>query len=225
MLNFTLSPDILRPFVPQGVKLDTFEDRHYVSIVGFQMLGTRVRGLSIPYHVNFEELNLRFYVKREVDGVVRRGVTFIKEIVPRRAIAWAARRFYNENYVCMPMRHDHRFDGANPQSLRYGWQHAGQWEHLAVNTAGESYLPDENSEETFITEHYWGYAAQADGSTLEYQVEHPRWQVWQATDVDYDSDVGKLYGEGFAEALRQPPTSAFVADGSEVKVRVGMPAG
>jgi uncharacterized protein len=144
-------------------------------------------------------------------------------IVPRAAIAWAARRFYNENYVSMPMRHAHRFEGSAVRSLRYEWQHARRWEHLAVRTTGEASLADDDSEETFITEHYWGYAAQADGGTLEYQVEHPRWQVWQATDVDYESDVSGLYGEGFAEALSGPPTSAFVADGSAVQVRVGVP--
>ena len=147
---------------------------------------------------------------------MRRGVVFVKEIVPRRAIARVARVVYNENYVALPMRH-----AVDDVSARYEWRFEGAWNRLALSGLGDWRIQDPASEAAFITEHYWGYAVQRDGSTLEYQVEHPRWRVAQATAVELVCDVGRLYGDGFAQALSREPASAFLADGSAIVVRRG----
>ncbi|WP_211341538.1 hypothetical protein [Myceligenerans xiligouense] len=52
-------------------------------------------------------------------------------------------------------------------------------------------------------------------------MEHPRWNVWQATDARLTCDVAHVYGPRFTAALNAPPVSAFVADGSPVTVRAG----
>ena len=216
LLNYEIDPDVLRPYAPAGTEIDLWDGRCFVSVVGFRFLNTRVLGAPIPFHRNFLEVNLRFYVRREVRGEIRRGVVFIKEIVPRRAIAWVARVLYNENYVALPMRHE-----VNGDSARYEWRFEGTWNGLSLATRGDWNIPDPESEAAFITEHYWGYAVQRDGSTLEYQVEHPRWRVAQAEDVELVCDVGRLYGDEFAEALSREPASAFLADGSEILVQRG----
>ena len=64
MLNFEIDPQRLAPLVPTGTELDFHEGRTFVSIVGFVFRDTRVRGWAIPRHRDFEELNLRFYVRR-----------------------------------------------------------------------------------------------------------------------------------------------------------------
>ena len=218
MLNYEVDPAILRSRVPAATELDTRHGRTFVSVVGFRFLETRVLGIPIPFHRNFDEVNLRFYVRREHPDGLRRGVVFIKEVVPRAAIAWVARNVYNENYVALPMRHHI----ALPQ-VSYEWNHAATWSRLAVTCSGEAFLPDEDSEETFITEHYWGYALQQDGATLEYQVEHPRWNVWRSSTSSLDGDVDRLYGSELGSFLKGKPSSAFVADGSTVVVRKPVP--
>jgi uncharacterized protein YqjF (DUF2071 family) len=220
MANWQVDPAILRDLVPPGTALGLWRGQCFVSVVGFQFLDTRVRGMPIPFHRDFEEVNLRFYVERLVDGAARRGVVFIKEIVPRRAIAWIANRLYNEKYVALPMSHDHHLT-SSPRTVAYSWQYHGKPSRLGVTLEGEAYLPDPDSEEAFITEHYWGYTAQRDGSTLEYQVEHPRWNVWKGTNPELVCDVAALYGPRFASALAGPPSSCFVADGSDIVVRRG----
>ena len=149
MLSYEVDPTILRGLVPSGTELDLWNGRCFASIVGFQFLDTRVLGIAVPLHRDFEEVNLRFYVNREVDGELRRGVVFIKEIVPRRMLAWVANALYNEKYVALPMSHDDRI--GSTCSLAYGWRHNGGWGRLAVQVDGESKLPDESSEEAFIT--------------------------------------------------------------------------
>ena len=217
LVNYEVEPDVLTPYVPAGTEIDLWESRCYVSVVGLRFLKTKLLGVPIPFHRDFPEVNLRFYVRREVDREVRRGVVFIKEIVPRHAVTWVARSIYNENYVTLPMREEIEVD-----SFRYEWRFRGTWNRLEVKTRGEWSVPDLDSEASFVAEHYWGYAAQRDSSTLEYEVEHPRWRMAQADEVEYECDVASLYGEEFVDVLSREPVSAFMAEGSAVVVRRGV---
>lgn len=221
MLQWEVEPDVLRPFVPRGTELDSWQDRTLVSLVGFRFLQTRVMGASIPFHRSFDEVNLRFYVRRRSADGWRRAVVFLREIVPRRAIAAVARLWYNEPYIALPMRHVIALNGAAEGAtgrVRYEWRHLGRWAHLEVETEGVPARPPAGSEGEFISEHYWGYTSQHDGGCLEYQVTHVPWRVWAVRRASLDCDVERLYGAAFAGFLGVPPCSAFLADGSPVAV-------
>ena len=225
MLNYEVEPALLAPLLPVGTELDQWQGHTLVSLVGFQFLHTRVLGLPLPWHRHFDEVNLRFYVRRMTPAGPRRGVVFVKEIVPRRAIAWVARWVYNENYVALPMRHTLALPAPATYAaghVTYAWHAQQRWQHLSVQVQGPAFLPDVETEETFITEHYWGYARQRDGTTVEYQVEHPRWAVWHGHQARLDCAVAELYGAPFTPFLTALPRSAFVATGSAVVVRRGM---
>jgi uncharacterized protein YqjF (DUF2071 family) len=221
MLSYEIEPAVLAPFVPRGTELDSWNGKTFASVVGFMFLQTRVFGVPIPFHRNFEEVNLRFYVRRKAVDGWRRGVVFIKEIVPRTAIALVARRFYNEPYISLPMAH--RIDGAEAsvKSAEYSWHFAGKINRLKLTTSTTPLISAEGSEAEYITEHYWGYNSQRDGSTLEYKVEHPRWRVYETSDAKLECDVAGLYGVSFRENLNGKPFSAFLAEGSRVTVYQG----
>lgn len=226
MLNYLIDPALLSPHVPAGTELDLGDGKAFVSVVGFLFLNTRVRGIPIPFHRHFEEVNLRFYVRRRTAAGWRRGVVFIRELVPRRAIAWTARTFYHEPYLALPMSHHLETSPPPPDEIKsaaYFWRFHGQQNFVKLTTRGGAPPLRENSEAEFITEHYWGYTAQRDGSTLEYQVEHPRWRVWEAQTAALQCDIAGLYGAKFCPALEAPPASAFLAEGSAVKVYQGVP--
>jgi|SRR5437868_795067 len=220
MLNYAVEPGLLEAHVPPGTTLDTYQGKAYVSIVGFLFLKTKAWGVSVPFHTDFEEINLRFYVRRFADGDWRRGVVFIKEIVPRQAIAGLARLLYNENYVALPMAHEVDVQDSGIR-VEYRWEHGGRWHVLKASGEGRLKPVQPGSLEEFITEHYWGYVLQKDGGAMEYQVEHPRWNIWRAQDVSLDCDIASLCGEKFAPFLREKPSSAFIADGSAVTVYRG----
>lgn len=226
MFNYAIDPAALAPLVPRGTVLDLWNGQALVSLVAFMFVRTRVLRLAIPWHCNFEELNLRFYVRHESKcGESRRGVVFIKEIVPRWAIATVARVLYGENYVSMPMRHNLELAGSTLRlggAAEYGWRLNGRWNTLRAVTDGVAAPAIIGSEEEFITEHYWGYARQRDGGCCQYAVEHPRWNVWRVREPFLDCDAAALYGPAFGEALARPPRSAFVADGSDIAVRFGV---
>lgn len=220
LLNYEVDPGLLQRFVPAGTELDSWDGKTFVSLVGFRFLKTRVMGLPIPFHQDFEEVNLRFYVRRREGSELRRGVAFIREIVPRHAVAAIARTLYNENYVALPMSHSIADDGAKID-VEYAWQLGGEWTTINLRVSGEPQLLVEGSEEQFIAEHYWGYAAQRDGRTMEYRVDHPSWRVWTARNAAFSGDMEELYGAELAALLRNPPSSAFLAEGSAVTVYRG----
>jgi uncharacterized protein YqjF (DUF2071 family) len=223
MLNFEVSASVLQPFVPAGTELDSYDGRVFISLVGFLFANTRLRGVPIPAHRTFEEVNLRIYVRRELPGETRRAVTFIHELVPRYLIAAVARYLYNEPYRSLPMRH--AFGGVGPTGapdfVEYAWSGSGQWQSLRLVPTGDRAIAAPGSEEEFITEHYWGYTKQRDGSTVEYRVTHPRWHIWQVRDAILTGDLTWLYGPELAQVLAGKPTSAFLANGSAVAV--GLP--
>jgi uncharacterized protein len=225
MLNYEIDPDLVAPYVPRGCEVDLHQGRTFVSLVGFRFLDTRVLGFSIPGHREFEEVNLRLYVKRETKEGTRRGVTFLRELAPRRAVCLVARWFYNEPYWTVPMQSRlsgftqdwENAPGAAPE-VEYGWNCQGRPYRLHAATAGKPQTLIDGTEEHFIAEHYWGYGRQRDGSTLEYQVEHPSWNIWQVDRYDVQGDWTALYGPPWDKALQQRPSSVFVAQGSEVEV-------
>jgi len=222
LLNYECPEELLLPLVPEGTTLDPWTGVPLVSLVGFLFRETRVLGVGIPWHRNFEEVNLRFYVRRKTpDGELRRAVVFVRELVPRRAIATVARVVYNEPYLSVPMQHRVSLDPEAGGSLEYSWRHRGTPFALRGKVHGPATLGEPGSEAEFITEHYWGYTRQRDGGTMEYQVEHPRWRLWSAESAEFSGASSGLYGAEFAEVLGRPPRSAFVALGSEVAVHHG----
>lgn len=220
MLNYRVSPSLLYPLVPPGTELDLWNGVAYISVVGFKFQHTRVLGIPIPFHVNFEEVNLRFYVRRQSDGIVRRGVTFIRELVPRAAIAAIARLSYNEPYIALPMRHHIRESGTSdaPVHVEYQWKRVTGWAGFRLATEGRKQPIRPDSEEEFITQHYWGYTTQKDGSSVEYEVRHPAWNVWKAQQASIDLNAIDAFPPQFSEALSRAPDNAFLADGSPATI-------
>ncbi len=218
LLNYEVDPAILQKFVPAGTELDSFAGKTYVSLVGFRFCRTKLLGvLPIPFHSEFEEINLRFYVKRSEGNEIRRGVVFIAEIVPKQAIALTARWFYGENYVRRPMAHRVLTHGSNME-VEFSWGAETQRCKLQAQARGAPMPSSEGSLEQFITEHYWGYSRQPDGGTVEYHVSHVPWRVWSTTHAEFSGDTCGLYGRELSELLKQAPASAFIADGSPVQV-------
>lgn len=219
LLNYECPRALLEPLVPAGTELDMWGGHTLISLVGFRFADTRLLGVPVPFHRTFEEVNLRFYVRRA--GADRqRAVVFVRELVPRWAIATVARRMYNEPYLNVPMRHRCSLTPSNGE-VCYGWTYGGAEFELGarVNGAAQPLVP--GSEEEFITEHYWGYTRQRDGGTLEYRVEHPPWRVWNATESWFTGPAAALYGADLGAVVSGSPRSAFVAVGSPVSVHHG----
>lgn len=224
MFNVPVDPVLLAPLIPSGTELDRWQGDALISLVGFRFLSTRLRGIAIPCHSHFDEVNLRFYVRRKVGDVWRRGVVFIKEIVPLPMVSFVARRVYGENYVTRRMRHTIQppaDNGSEPGRLEYAWQDRGAWLKLAAEISGPLTELSPGTAADFILEHYWGYTSHADGSASEYAVEHPRWRIWPTVYGTFTGDPTSLYGADFAAALKQPPQSIIAAEGSAVTVRKG----
>lgn len=219
MANYAVDPQLLAPYLPYKTELDLWQDTCYVSLVGFMFTHTRLLGIKIPLHTHFEEVNLRFYVRYKHTEGWRRGVVFIKEIVPRPALTFVANTIYKENYQTMPMKHVWKKDG-DVQSVEYRWK-KNKWNMLRIETSviPEPIVP--GSEEEFITEHYWGYARITANRTTEYEVVHPRWEVYPTFKHEIDVDFEGTYGTSFSFLNSCMPSSVFLAEGSAIAVKTG----
>lgn len=221
LLNWVCPRPMLEPLVPAGTVLDDWQGRTLISLVGFMFRDTRVLGVPVPGHRTFEEVNLRFYVRRYVDGELRRAVVFVRELVPRRAIAGVARWLYNEPYRAVPMAHSVTLDRRSGGHAEYSWRFRGEDFRLRASGSGPARPLEPGTKAEFVTEHYWGYTRQRDGGTLEYRVEHPSWDVWEPDAFEFEGDAGALYGPAFGEVLSVAPDSAHIAVGSRVTVFSG----
>ena len=216
MANYEVDPSWLLQRVPAGTELDLHDGKCFVSLVGFMFLDTRVMDFLIPFHVNFEEVNLRFYVRRETETEVRRGVVFIKEIVPRAAIAAVARTLYGEPYERWKMS-----NFRDDERVRYSWEKGKLDCTLSVKRGPSLGVPSKDSHGEFIIEHYWGYTKRGGHRTDEYKVEHPKWELFATETPRIGVDFGSTYGDEFSFLNHQEPYSVLLAEGSEIAVYKG----
>ena len=220
MANYAVDPKLLQKYLPCHTELDAYNGVHCVSLVGFLFSNTRVKGMAVPFHTNFEEVNLRFYVRYKEDTIWKRGVVFIKELVPKRMISFVANRFYGEKYATHKMKHVWDYEG-DDLKIEYHWKVRNEWNYLKAIAAKEPTILVKDSEEEFITEHYWGYTFVSNTCTGVYEVAHPSWRIHKVKSYDIYCDAAALYGEVFKEALAQEPKSVFLAEGSPIKVMGG----
>jgi uncharacterized protein YqjF (DUF2071 family) len=221
MLNYEVAPEVLKPYIPAGTELDLYRGKALVSMVGFMFNNTRVLGVKWPFHINFEEVNLRFYVKYFDGTEHKRGAVFVSEIVPKYIIASVANTLYREHYRRLPMRHSVIAAGQEATHFLYEWKLNGKWNKLGATVANALTPIAPGSAEEFIFEHYWGYNPWSPTVTMEYQVEHVSWQISEVSDYVFDADIAALYGEAFVPYLSAEPNSVFFARGSEISVRIG----
>lgn len=219
MANYAIDPEILKPYLPHKTELDFFEGKCLVSVVGFRFYDTKVLGIRIPFHSNFTEVNLRFYVRYKDGDTWKRGTVFISEIVPKAAITFVANTFYGEHYETLPVKNniEHQTDKL---SIEYAWKKS-DWNHFNLNCQNKAQEIVIGSIEEFITEHYWGYTKLSETKTSEYGVEHPRWKTFPIIDYSMNVNFSDLYGPRFSFLSNVKPDSVLVADGSDILVRMG----
>jgi uncharacterized protein YqjF (DUF2071 family) len=216
IINYETDPEILEKYLPEGTELDFYHGKCYVSLVGFMFLNTKLLGLPIPFYRNFEEVNLRFYVKKKEKNTWKRGVVFIKEIVPKYALSFVANTFYKENYKTMPMNHQIQVSD-DELTVQYSWKDKS-WHSIRL-TAEINPLPMEtDSEFEFITEHYFGFTKR-ENKTSEYEVCHPKWDHYPVKNYQLDIEFNTLYGKEFEFLNNQEPISVMLAEGSEIEVK------
>lgn len=214
VINYKVKREKLTPFLPKGTFLDDFENEYFVSLIGFMFENTKVLGVKFPYHINFEEVNLRFYV-RDKNG--EKGVVFIKEIVPKRIIKSIANYLFHEHYSVSKMN-SILIEKSNSRNVSYEWKQNELSQQIKVKTKTDIIPLPEGSKSEFIAEHYLGFTKVNENKTTKYKVEHPRWKQSEVIDYDIDVDFKLNYGEHFSFLDNQSPDSVYFLKGSEISV-------
>lgn len=210
-----MDPALIAHLAPRGLEPDTRDGRAFASLVAFDFLDTRVLGVRILGHADFPEVNLRSYVVEPGSG--RRGVFFVRELVPRRAIVWVARTIYNEPYSHARMSSRVARTDASLE-VRHEWTVDKRASSLMIRADVGAAVPDERSEAHFFKEHQWGFGRDRRGRTLMYEVHHPVWATHVVRETAINVDFGTLYGSEWAPLTNAAPHSVMLAAGSAVQV-------
>jgi uncharacterized protein YqjF (DUF2071 family) len=216
MANYEVEPSILEPYLPKGVELDFYNQKTYVSLVGFMFKKTSLFGIRIPFFGSFEEINLRFYVRKVEGKKIKKGVVFINETVPYKIVAHLANKLYKEHYISIPTRNT--IDIAEYKHINYEWKIKGKWNSIKVQSDTQKYKIEPSSNEEFIFERYFGYTKLSPYSTQEYRIHHPKWLTHKILNQNINCDFGMMYGDAFSNLNNQAPSSIIMAEGSQVSV-------
>ena len=214
--NYEIDPVVLQKWLPYGTELDFWQEKCYVSLVGFMFLNTKLLGIKIPFHTHFEEVNLRFYVKRKDGNKIKKGVVFINETVPFKLVALLANKLYKEHYISIPTKNFINKD--EYKNIQYKWKMKDKWNSITVQSDTNKYKIEPSSIEEFIFERYFGFTKISPSSTQEYRIHHPKWMTHKILNNSIDCDFGPMYGNAFASLNNQLPNSIIMAEGSEVRV-------
>ena len=219
-VNFAIDPKILEPRVPRGLELDFYNDETYVSLICMMLRDVRVWGIPIHIATGFEEINLRFYVRRREGDGYRRGCCFIKDYVSSGAAAWILGSLFKAEFQKLKMKHSNSgFDGApeSVPSVDYQWKVGDHWNRLRIKARSRIQKTSRDTKHGFILMHDNEYS-QRDGKTLEDRASRPAWTIWDAAQANFECDVKNLFGREFQRALSRRPASVFVTGGSDVTI-------
>jgi uncharacterized protein YqjF (DUF2071 family) len=215
-LNYRVERELLESRVPPGAELDLLNGHLYISLVAFLFENLHIEGLPAPFHQKFEEVNLRFYVKQKGSTEEKHGVVLIREIVPKTLMAVAARVIFNEKYISLPMEHE--LKAGEVQSMEYSWNTEKQRSFVRAQFRNEWEETKQNSAEHWLMKRPYGFTATRDGNTQEIIMEHPDWRITPILDYECEFDIPGSFGTEFAPYLILKTASAFIAEGSPVKI-------
>ena len=213
--NYTVSPEILEKHLPAYTKLDFFNGLCFLSLVAFQFKNVKIGGVQIPFHRNFEEINLRFYVKRFDGSIWRKGTVFLSEIVDKTALSFLANSLFHENYRTLPTKQKIE-EKDDSLEVSYSWEYEKEWQNFRMSSNKLPSPIDGNSEAEFILDRFWAYGKHNDKETNEFKISHPTWQTYQVKDYQIEVDFSKVYGTDLSFLRTSPPHSVFLAEGSPV---------
>ena len=228
LFSWPVADAALDPLLPPGLELDRWEDSAYVSLVGLRFENVRVFGVPAPRRA-YDEINLRFYVRRrsgdgDKDG--RPGVVFVRQLVPHRLTALAARVMYGEPFETAPTGHKfygyHSSATALPSCVAYNWDGQGRRQQFWASSDASPVNVGPGSLEEFLTRRYWGYNGKPGARARAYQLTRPDWQVRGASRWGMDCDFSGVYGTALAAIIQDTPASVLLATGSQAAV--GLPS-
>ena len=202
-LHWPMAAAVLRPHLPAGLELETFDGSAWLGVVPFRMARTRLRWLPpVPTTHTFPEINLRTYVR--AGG--RSGVWFFSLDAASRLAVESARLGFGLPYFAARMAcrrdgecvhyHSERTDWRGPAaSFRGDWRPVGSFAPAVRGTLLH-----------FLVERYCMFVSRR-GRLMCGEVAHAPWQLAAAEVRLEANDMTRLLG---CELLG-PPVSALVA--------------
>jgi uncharacterized protein len=167
----------LRPLVPAGLELDTFEERAWIGVVPFRMKGIRARWLPpVPWLSAFAELNVRTYVT--FGG--KPGVCFFSLDAANPVAVASARRWFHLPYMNAAMTCRAAGDAIEYSSRRTHREAPAAEFRARYGPTGPVTPAEPGSLTHWLTERYCLYTTDKRGRVLRAEVHHEPWPLQPA---------------------------------------------
>ncbi len=175
-LHWPVRPEIIRPLIPQGLELDTFDGAAWIGVIPFRMTGVRPRYLPPFAGLAFPEMNVRTYVW--TPG--RSGVWFFSLDATNRLAVRAARAWYGLPYYNARITVQLERGTVHYRSIRVDKRSAGVEFHASYKPTGEVYRSAPETLDRWLTDRYCLYAMDQQGRLGYADIQHLPWPLQPA---------------------------------------------
>jgi uncharacterized protein YqjF (DUF2071 family) len=176
-VHWPVAVDDLRPHIPPGFEIDTFDGQAWVGVVPFEMSHIHAQGLPpVPLFSAFPELNVRTYIEHDH----KPGVWFFSLDADHFPAVFFARRFYHLPYFKAQMRVQLREDTVLYTSSRNHPGAAAADFRGAYRPISPVFRAEPGTLEYWLTERYYLYAANQRGHLFRGAIHHAPWPLQHA---------------------------------------------
>lgn len=187
--------ELVRPLIPRGLEIDTFEGRAWVGLVPFTMRSVLpwiipgIRGLSDFRGLSaFHECNVRTYVTYRGEP----GVWFLSLDAASRLATWGARKFWKLPYFWSRINLSRRNDQIEFSVNRN--HDSGIAMKCAWRVGAELPRSKPGDIAHFLTERYMLFASDGNGGIYRCRIWHEPWPLRAAELVSLDDGLLKAAG-------------------------------
>lgn len=208
--TWEVEPDLLLPYLPHKIGLYTERQKAIVSIVASFFENTKVKGIQVPFHVSFPQIDLRFYVEHKNSL----GIGFIKQIVPRYCISLWANRIFNEKYVTLPLEFQ-RLNHENGFLAFYKLWNKKQYNSIEIFSTNDL----KPLEHDLYNDLKWGFSNDSYKNLLRYRIEAGEtYQTFNEVEASINFEYDKLFGNQWGFLKKHEPIHSFFLAPNKVKI-------
>jgi uncharacterized protein len=187
--HWEIDPELIKPFIPKNLMLDTYKGKAWIAVVPFRMSGIRLRNMpQIPFTSKFPEINVRTYVTYQG----KPGVYFLSLDASNYLAVKVANSFFYLPYFLSEMvvssEGDSIYYQSNRSRSKEEFRFKGKYQPIS-----DVFHAECGSLEYWLTERYCLYT-EKHNRLYRGEIHHKPWDLQEAKAEIYENTMINLNG-------------------------------